>query len=179
VQNLNSENSIAKLLPIGVENLRLAQNGFPSYFEYKSHFNEKEQEILAGPFALTHIERSNIQQQNYTSEDIRVLKGRISPRDYSRIANNFKFVLCPRGNGLDTHRFWETLYRGSVPIVRVSSWSQQLKAVGIPLIEVESWAQATLLDSISGYRYPYSSPADIEYLWARTWVEEFNKVLAL
>jgi len=31
---------------------------------------------------------------------------------------NSKFVLCPRGNGLDTHRLWETLYLGSIPIVK-------------------------------------------------------------
>jgi len=27
-----------------------------------------------------------------------------------------KFVLCPEGNGTDTHRTWETLYVGSIPI---------------------------------------------------------------
>lgn len=28
------------------------------------------------------------------------------------------FVLCPTGNGPDSHRLWETLYLGSIPIVR-------------------------------------------------------------
>ena len=28
------------------------------------------------------------------------------------------FVLCPQGNGLDTHRLWETLYVNSIPVVR-------------------------------------------------------------
>jgi len=29
-----------------------------------------------------------------------------------------EFVFCPRGNGVDTHRLWETLYMGSIPIVK-------------------------------------------------------------
>ncbi len=28
------------------------------------------------------------------------------------------FVLCPWGNGVDTHRFWETLYAGSIPVTK-------------------------------------------------------------
>ena len=27
------------------------------------------------------------------------------------------FVACPPGNGPDTHRFWEALYLGAVPII--------------------------------------------------------------
>jgi hypothetical protein len=30
---------------------------------------------------------------------------------------NHKFVICPRGNGMGTHREWETLYMGSIPIM--------------------------------------------------------------
>ena len=37
--------------------------------------------------------------------------------DYIKKLNDYKFVLCPRGKGTDTHRFWEILLVGSVPIV--------------------------------------------------------------
>ena len=29
-----------------------------------------------------------------------------------------KFILSPWGNGIDTHRFWESLYSGSIPITK-------------------------------------------------------------
>lgn len=29
-----------------------------------------------------------------------------------------RFVLCPPGNGRDTHRMWEALYAGTIPIVQ-------------------------------------------------------------
>ena len=43
------------------------------------------------------------------------LEGR---KQFLRDIKSHVFVLCPRGNGLDTHRLWETLYMGSIPIVK-------------------------------------------------------------
>lgn len=37
--------------------------------------------------------------------------------DYMRAMDNHKFVVCQRGNGLDTHRFCEILLMGSAPVV--------------------------------------------------------------
>ena len=37
---------------------------------------------------------------------------------YAEKLNSYKFILCPVGNGIDTHRVWESLYAGSVPIVQ-------------------------------------------------------------
>ena len=31
--------------------------------------------------------------------------------------NKYKYILCPPGNGLDTHRMWETLYAESIPVI--------------------------------------------------------------
>lgn len=31
---------------------------------------------------------------------------------------NYKFVLCPPGVGVDTHRFWEALYLGCIPVTK-------------------------------------------------------------
>jgi hypothetical protein len=37
--------------------------------------------------------------------------------DYLDNIYNHKFIVCPEGNGIDTHRIWECLYMGSIPIV--------------------------------------------------------------
>jgi len=63
-------------------------------------------------------------------------------REFLRAIRNHKFVVCPRGNGVDTHRLWETLYMGSIPIVRrcptVAQWDD------LPVCFVDDW------DSITG-----------------------------
>ena len=38
--------------------------------------------------------------------------------DYIEDIRSHKFVLCPRGNGIDTYRFWESLYLGAIPVVK-------------------------------------------------------------
>jgi hypothetical protein len=40
--------------------------------------------------------------------------------EYMSAMNEYRFVICMRGNGLDTHRFSEILLMGSVPIVETS-----------------------------------------------------------
>ena len=51
------------------------------------------------------------------------------------------FVVCPDGNGIDTHRLWETLYMGSIPIVKkgvnTSFYSD------LPICFVNKWEDIT------------------------------------
>lgn len=53
-----------------------------------------------------------------------------------------KFVLCPRGNGIDTHRMWEAIYCGVIPIVLrhpVHSYIEDK----LPVLFVDSYEQVT------------------------------------
>ncbi len=50
------------------------------------------------------------------------------------------FVVCPEGNGFDTHRLWETLYMGGVPVVRKNNYISPLIA-GLPVLQVRNWAE--------------------------------------
>ena len=49
-----------------------------------------------------------------------------------------KFVLCPNGNGVDTHRLWETLYLGRIPVVTRSLVAEAF--AGLPMVILDSWA---------------------------------------
>ncbi|CAF0795343.1 unnamed protein product [Brachionus calyciflorus] len=54
-------------------------------------------------------------------KDVMIIKNRVSFSTYIGHLNDTKFVLCPRGNGLDTHRFYETVLMGAIPIVESSA----------------------------------------------------------
>lgn len=71
-------------------------------------------------------------------------RGRVS---YLSDIRKFGFVICPRGNGIDTHRIFETLALGSVPILLardVPIWMRQDSS--IPRIELRKWSQLSDLD---------------------------------
>jgi hypothetical protein len=63
-----------------------------------------------------------------------------------------RYALCPRGCGVDTHRFYECIYLGCVPIVlRTHTAFDRLyhPVTGFPCLVVERWADVTeeLLDA--------------------------------
>lgn len=61
-------------------------------------------------------------------------------REYCELLRRHDFVLCPRGNGRDTHRLWETLYMGSIPIVQKGDLPQSL-LTEFPVWIVKSWKE--------------------------------------
>jgi hypothetical protein len=55
------------------------------------------------------------------------------------------FILCPEGNGVDTHRLWETLYMGGVPIIKKNPIMTPL-VDHLPVVQVDSWKQIASID---------------------------------
>jgi len=52
------------------------------------------------------------------------------------------FVLCPEGNGIDTHRFWETLYMKSIPVVKRNINNSFYEGL-LPIAYVDNWEEIT------------------------------------
>ena len=55
--------------------------------------------------------------------------------------HNHKFTISPRGNGLDTHRLWESLYLGTIPIVKKHLSMKDFE--DLPILFVDEWADVT------------------------------------
>ena len=54
---------------------------------------------------------------------------------------NHKFVICSEGNGIDTHRTWETLYSGSIPIEKINKNNRFFN--DLPICFVNDWEEIT------------------------------------
>lgn len=176
-QNLNFEDDRYHLLPIGIENTRLATNGNLDLFSNRYVNFSKTNKVLIGPLSLTHSERSEILASCYTSEYIIQQKNRLRPREYADISSQYRFIGAPRGNGIDTHRFWETLYRGGVPIVKGSVWSSHVKHLDIPVVEIDSWSQNDLIQGIlEAQTVSPSSIRSIPQLWWPWWESYFKSL---
>ena len=53
----------------------------------------------------------------------------------------FKFVICPYGGGLDTHRLWEALVLGCIPIIKSSGLDPLFEDLNVCI--VKSWDELT------------------------------------
>jgi hypothetical protein len=49
-----------------------------------------------------------------------------------------RFIPCPAGNGLDTHRVWEAFYLGAVPVILESEFCGDTTW---PVIVVKNWTE--------------------------------------
>lgn len=160
-------------LPIGLEDLSLALNGLPRYL--KKYRPQSKKRVLVGPFSRTHPIRAQILCSIESTENIFVQEKMLTPRQYANLAQEFPAIACPRGNGNDTHRFWETLYRGSIPIVEDSAWARSLKENGIPLIIVDEWTNESLSAILSQVPSDPIESQEISMLWAEYWLKEIRR----
>lgn len=67
-------------------------------------------------------------------------KGPDFPRFLDNVYNH-KFVICPQGNGIATHREWEALYMGSIPIQKRDLNNRFF--TDFPICFVDDWAEIT------------------------------------
>jgi hypothetical protein len=165
-----SDNEKIFTLPIGVENLSLGINGLPKNLVSNHDWKTRSRRVMVGPFSPTHQERQELQKKAGDSEGVfQIVEGPMSPGRFAKSMLQFRYVACPRGNGMDTHRFWEALYRGSVPVVRRSTWSESLLTLKIPLVVVEDWDETA--NAIEGFEKTLTgfNPKKIEALWIGYW----------
>jgi hypothetical protein len=171
-----SNDSNIRTLPLGLENLRWGMNGSKKLFQ--SHLDEdsKIRKVMIGPFSNTHPERPLITdyfRSNNGPWD--VFDGYFKPTDLSKIARRYRYVACIRGNGVDTHRIWETLYRGNFPIVKLDGWSSSLVQFKLPIIFIEDWTSEFLKQALQiGNEMPCFSPRSLEPLWTSYWRKEIK-----
>ena len=162
-------------LPIGLENYRLGVNGNPKFIEENKVKNSAKNKILFGPFSFTHPVRQEVFNEFSTSEGPwEYLNEWTPPKRFNQIASTFKYVAAVRGNGVDTHRLWEAMYRGNVGVVLRDNWSLSLDRLHLPIILVNEWTQECVLESIAKdvLHLPLNSP---QSLWVQYWESELRK----
>lgn len=86
-------------------------------YNSRKSIEDKENKLMITYMGKTHFSRNNI-RENFKNEDYVYFADKMNFEDYMKTINNYKFVLCPRGSGTDTHRFWEVILMGSIPIVQ-------------------------------------------------------------
>jgi hypothetical protein len=157
-------------LPIGIENLSKGINGIPSNLNNNTSWEEKNSNVMVGPFSPTHVERLNLLDQIcHKNSMVSMYDAFISPKKFAKLMNQHRYVLCPQGNGIDTHRFWEALYRGCVPIILKSEWSLSLDYLNIPMIQLEKWQDFEFEVEKFGESFPGFDPSDLSFLWIDYW----------
>lgn len=142
-QNLTiSENDKLSLLPIGFENRLYLNNGKVKNLKIiENNQNTKINKILSSFNVNTNFHARNELLKivpKYKNIDNRLFD---TPLDYLNNLKKYKFLVCPEGNGVDTHRIWEGLLARTVPIMLDGVFAQNLKSKGVPLVLLKDWSE--------------------------------------
>lgn len=159
-------------LPIGLENLSLGGSNSLGRF-LPVPYNLPNSRVLLGPFGETHQIRKQIDYifKNYPDQiDFKYITGHMSKRSYRKLLKSFNFVACPRGNGVDTHRTWESFYYGRYPIVIRDEWSLSLAYLKVPLVSLSNWTPKEVIEVKSNSHSSFD-PSKIESLWEPYWIK--------
>jgi len=99
-----------------------------------------------------------------------ILDERTTFSTYIKHLNNSKFVLCPRGNGLDTHRFAETVRMGAIPIVQSSPLNSLYQNSTVLVLKDLKDLTEDMLVNPERYIKNMEFPKDIIYM--ETWLKK-------
>ena len=147
-QNVNVVNKRIQSLPIGLENAHwyesrnfnnidyikkiLNTEKKPRNLLYVNHnisTNIKERE---DPYRLFENIKYATCQHGYNGMDI---------AGYLDNVYNHMFMISPVGNGMDTHRLWETLYLNTIPIEKRNINNRFY--IDLPICFIDSWTEIT------------------------------------
>jgi hypothetical protein len=119
-------------LPIGIENRQHVDHSM--IHSIRKRKDIKKEKYIYFFFSLgTHPTRMNC----YNSlKDKIVSNSNKSKEEYFIELKKHKFAICPRGNGLDTHRLWECFYLDVIPIMIQSDF---VNIDNLPIIILNSW----------------------------------------
>lgn len=119
--HINFYNSSLKALPLGLSGEYSTKNLTSKFFINSSNIKkEKKGNLLYLNFQknTNEKERELIEDQLKNLDWVKYDQPTLTLNEYLNELKNSEFVLCPFGNGFDTHRLWETLYAGSIPIIK-------------------------------------------------------------
>lgn len=115
----NNENTLK--IPIGFEERDRDGGDQKVLNDALKYININKKNILVVSYMSdTHPTRKQFIEK-YKDCDYIDFLDKLKFKDYIAKLGEYQFVLCPPGVGTDTHRFWETLLVGGIPIVETSS----------------------------------------------------------
>lgn len=145
-QNINFSESNTKLafLPIGLANSMWSHGNISALSKTINRISllKKTKNLYVNINPDTFFYRKNVLDAIKESENYNIVSIPKSFEEYLDDLAEHRFCLCVRGNGIDTHRFWESLYLGVIPVIinnkntNMEHYVKYLKRIDIPFFEI-------------------------------------------
>jgi|TARA_B100000123_G_scaffold88775_1_gene64456 hypothetical protein len=145
------------VLPLGLSNEYSPKNpNADDFFKlYENMKDSKDISLYINHRANTNLsDRKNIYDIFSDKEWVEIDEPNLEIGSYLNKIQHSLFVLCPWGNGVDTHRVWETLYSGSIPVIKNHQTFTCLK--DLPALFINNYEEINL-DLLNEFAEKYYS----------------------
>ena len=187
VQNLNFENEKLINLPIGLD--YQSRWGGNNIFGKDKMLPFEQEKFLIDTF----INSQNVNERRFLaysnwhfllSDERKLCLKKIdksicffqNTRPYREITwkkqIEFAFVLCPEGSGIDTHRIWEAIFLGSIPIVKKNGIINLFN--DLPVIIINNWNEINIHYLKDKYEKIINKKFDFSSLFLKYWKLKFT-----
>jgi hypothetical protein len=138
-QNVDYKHEKLIPIPIGIANKQWPHGNISilNHIIYKNYDKEK---LLYANFNT----KTNPKARNYCLKfiDTKFVENNVSFELYLKNLAKSCFSICPIGNGIDSHRIWESLYLKTVPIAENTYNIRYLKEkYNLPMILINDWSE--------------------------------------
>jgi hypothetical protein len=143
-QNVNLIHPKLIPIPIGIANSEWP-HGDASILESVISSDLKKNQLMYANFNIN----TNYKQRSYCLKfiDNRYIENNVSFQTYLNSTAQAYFSICPLGNGIDSHRIWESLYLRTLPVVEDTYNIRCLQnSLNLPIVIVKAWNELTDLD---------------------------------
>lgn len=193
-QNKNTDSSNLKAIPIGLENMKLRTHAAANGGEFSSQVNGAlEKAILIDRCSSLEMEKTGTAYMNFNIQTRPFERRRVWDMFgaepwvtktqnltlqyfYFDLASH-KFVISPRGNGIDCHRTWEALYLRTIPIVKRSIHMNDFKE--LPIYFIDDWAEVSYNKLNEYYEKVKDCLFDLSMLKISWWRNYINEKLSI
>ena len=192
-QNKECQQSNVIPIPIGLENMFLRTSEVAAGGKFSSQVPGALQKAeIIHRIANLEIPKDNLVYMNFNIKtypvERQVVWDMFSQKEWVTNTSNLsmdhfyfdlashKFVISPRGNGLDCHRTWEALYLRTVPIVLKSEGMCYFE--DLPIYFVDEWSQITEESLSKFYQKMLNSEYNLGKMKISWWKNKINRIMA-
>ena len=151
-------------IPLGIENLSYRRNSpMTEYSVTPPRINKENIFHISVRPNTNDAARNDFLDQIHS---INLTNHQHTRLNYYDLIRKSYYTLCPPGNGLDTHRFWEAIYKESIPVVLKENYL--FGNLSLPVLVLQhKWTELSSFDSaklIADYHHLQQLDCSMAYM---------------
>lgn len=142
-QNVNVLHPKLTCIPIGIANRCWSHGNYSNWDNLSILPNESKKDFYFYFSINTNVDKRLNCKTVLESKGLKFWNNMPHPYYLDNMSRYCKYSICPEGNGIDSHRVWESLYTNTIPVC-LRSVHTEILSNQYPMVLLDKWEDFTL-----------------------------------